>query len=118
MSIERKIAQRAERRARRTREKIHNRQGLPRVSVYRSLKQIYAQVIDDAAHKTVASYSSLEFKSAKGSKKDAAHKVGLALADRVKKLGFSAVIFDRGPYLFHGRVKEVAEGLREGGIKI
>jgi len=118
MSIARKISLRAGRRALRTREKIHNKQGLPRVSVFRSLKQIYAQVIDDATHKTVASYSSLELKSAKGSKKDVAHKVGVELANRVKKMGFSAVIFDRGPYLYHGRVKEIAEGLREGGIKI
>lgn len=117
MSIARKSALRAQRRALRARNKIHNKQGLPRVSVHRSLKQIYAQVIDDAAHKTLASCSSLELKT-KGAKKDVAHKVGLALADRVKKLGVSAVIFDRGSYLYHGRVKEVAEGLREGGIKI
>jgi len=117
MSTAKKTAQRAQRRALRTKKKIHNNQGLPRVSVFRSLKQIYAQVVDDVAHKTLASCSSLELKT-KGAKKEIAHKVGLTLADRVKKLGISAVIFDRGSYLYHGRVAEVAEGLREGGIKI
>lgn len=118
MSVQRKIKQRAQRRSLRTKNNLINAQGLPRVAVFRSLKHIYAQIIDDAAHKTLASCSSVELENLSGDKKGVAHLVGAALADRAKKVGITAVIFDRGSYLFHGRVKSLADGLREGGIKV
>jgi large subunit ribosomal protein L18 len=118
VSIERKIKKRTERRVLRTRKGLQAKQLLPRVSVFRSLKHIYAQLIDDLQHKTLASCSTLECKSLKGDKKAVAHGIGLKLAKKLKELGINAVIFDRGRYLYHGRVKALAEGLREGGIKI
>jgi large subunit ribosomal protein L18 len=118
VSVATKIDKRAQRRALRTRSHIQNKQGLPRVSVFRSLKHIYAQVIDDKAQKTLVSCSSVEVEGLTGDKKQIAHSVGKTLADRAMKLGISAVIFDRGSYLYHGRVKELADGLREGGIKV
>lgn len=119
MSLQRKVRQRAERRAARVRSKIHNEQGLSRVSVFRSLKHMYAQIIDDANHKTIASCSSLDLKSkVSGDKKEVAHLIGIELAKRAKALGIEAVVFDRGSYLYHGRVKSLADGLREGGIRI
>jgi large subunit ribosomal protein L18 len=95
--------------------------GRARLSVFRSSKQIYAQVIDDAAGKTLASASSLEkelretLKS--GGDSAAAGVVGKLVAERALKAGVSDVIFDRGGYLYHGRVKALAEGAREGGLK-
>ena len=118
MSVERKIMQRTQRRELRTRKNLINAQGLPRVSVFRSLKHMYAQIIDDAAHKTLISCSSVELKDLSGDKKSVARLVGATLAERAKKAGITAVIFDRGSYLYHGRVKSLAEGLREGGIKV
>lgn len=90
---------------------------LPRVSVFRSLKQIYAQIIDDAARKTLVSCSSLELKKVAGDKKAVAHKIGLELAKRAQAQGLSAVVFDRGSFLYHGRVQALADGMREGGLK-
>jgi large subunit ribosomal protein L18 len=90
----------------------------PRLSVHRTGKQIYAQVIDDAKGVTLASASSLDgdLKLKNGGNKDAAQKVGKLVAERAKKAGVSQVQFDRGGYLYHGRVKAVAEGAREGGL--
>lgn len=119
MSLQRKIQQRTERRAARVRGKIANEQGLARVSVFRSLKHIYAQIINDAEHKTIASCSSLSIsEKLPNGKKEIAHAIGLALAKQAKTLGIESVVFDRGSYLYHGRVKALADGLREGGIKI
>lgn len=118
MSVERKIKQRTQRRTLRIRKNLINAQDLPRVAVFRSLKHIYAQIIDDAAHKTLVSCSSLDLNNLKGDKKSIAHQVGAVLADRAKKAGISEVIFDRGCYLYHGRVQSLADGLREGGIKV
>ena len=117
MSIERKIKQRTNRRTLRTRKRMEA-SNLPRVSVFRSLKHIYAQLIDDNQQKTLASCSTLELKKEKGDKKTVAHNIGLALAKKAKDLGITEAIFDRGRFLYHGRVKALAEGLREGGIKI
>ena len=92
----------------------------PRLSVFRSSKQIYAQVIDDAAGKTLASASSLEktmretLKS--GADKAAATAVGKLVAERAIAAGVKDVVFDRGAYLYHGRVKALADGAREGGL--
>lgn len=92
----------------------------PRLSVYRSSKHIYAQVIDDAAGKTVAAASTLE-KDLKralktGADKAAAEAVGKVLAERALKAGVKSVVFDRGGYLFHGRVKALADAARESGL--
>jgi len=95
--------------------------GRPRLSVHRSEKHIYAQVIDDAAGKTLASASTLE-KDVKsslktGADKSAAAAVGKLVAERAVKAGVKDVVFDRGGYLFHGRVKALADAAREGGLK-
>jgi large subunit ribosomal protein L18 len=92
----------------------------PRLSVFRSSKQISAQVIDDARGHTLASASSLE-KAMRESMKtganvEAARRVGKELAERAKKAGVDKVVFDRGGYMYHGRVKALADGAREGGL--
>ncbi len=94
--------------------------GRPRLSVFRSGKHIYAQVIDDAQGKTVAAASTLDkdLKSSlkTGADKDAASAVGKLIAERSKAAGVTAVVFDRGSYIYHGRVKALAEAAREGGL--
>ena len=106
------------RRARRVRnhlKKVAN--GRPRLSIFRSAKNIYAQVIDDANGVTLAAASSLEGeKKAKGSDKDAAAKVGALVAQRAIEKGVKAVVFDRGGYLYHGRVKALADAARDAGL--
>ena len=89
------------------------------MSVYRSNKEIYAQIIDDVAGKTLAAASSRdkELNDASGTKSEIAELVGKNLADRAKKAGVEVVSFDRGGYLYHGRVKSLADGAREGGLK-
>ncbi len=107
-------------RRQRVRSALAVRAGLrPRLSVHRSGRHIYAQVIDDAAGKTVASASSLEKDARKstGATCDAAAAVGKAVAERAKKAGVSKVVFDRGGFLFHGRVKALADAAREGGLE-
>ncbi len=94
--------------------------GRPRLSVFRSSKQIYAQIIDDVKGVTLVSASSID-KDIKtslktGSDVAAAKAVGKVVAERAKKAGVTAVVFDRGAYLFHGRVKALAEAAREGGL--
>jgi large subunit ribosomal protein L18 len=93
----------------------------PRLSVFRSSKQIYAQVIDDEHGRTVASASSLEKAMREalktGATVEAARIVGKELAERAKKAGVAKVVFDRGAYMYHGRVKALAEGAREGGLE-
>lgn len=116
MSLRRKIAQSSRRRAARVRSKVVNT-GLPRVSVFRSLQHIYAQVIDDQVQKTLVSCSSLELELA-GDKKQKAHAVGVELAKRALDKKIEAAVFDRGRFLYHGRVKALADGLREGGLHI
>ena len=94
--------------------------GRPRLSVFRSSKQIYAQVIDDEKGVTVASASSLEKAMREqlktGATVDAARLIGKEIAERAKKAGVSKVVFDRGGYMYHGRVKALAEGAREAGL--
>jgi large subunit ribosomal protein L18 len=92
----------------------------PRLSIFRSSKHIYAQVIDDSASRTLAAASSLD-ESLRGNLKTGADKtaaaaVGKLLADRAKAAGVTAVVFDRGGYIFHGRVKALADAAREGGL--
>ena len=91
----------------------------PRLSVYRSNKEIYAQIIDDRSGKTIGAASSRdkEIASSKGNKTEIAKLVGKSIAEKATKAGIEAVSFDRGGYLYHGRVKQLAEGAREGGLK-
>ncbi|NCP23175.1 MAG: 50S ribosomal protein L18 [Erythrobacter sp.] len=106
-----------ERRRRRVRTALRNRAGgKPRLSVHRTGKHIYAQIIDDAAGKTVAAASTLGA-SGSGANVDAAQQVGKDIAAAAKKAGVTTVVFDRGGFLFHGRVKALADAAREGGLE-
>jgi len=89
----------------------------PRVTVFRSLKYIYAQIINDLIGHTLVACSSLELKNVVGDKKAVAYAIGNELAKRAKEKNIETVVFDRGRFHYHGRVKSFAEGLREGGIK-
>jgi large subunit ribosomal protein L18 len=107
------------RRAQRVRTRLKKvANGRPRLSIFRSSKNIYAQVIDDERGVTLAAASSLEGegKKAKGTDKDAAAKVGALVAQRALEKGVKAVVFDRGGYLYHGRVKALADAAREAGL--
>ena len=99
----------------RIRKKIVGTAERPRLSVFRSNKQIYAQVINDQAGVTLAAASSLGFE--KMNKTEQAKKVGLLLAEKAKAAGVESVVFDRNGYLYHGRVKELADAARKGGLK-
>ena len=102
----------------RQRRDINGTTERPRLNVFRSNKNIYAQIIDDVAGVTLCAASTLDAEfSGNGGNKEAAHKVGELLAKRAADKGISEVVFDRGGYIFHGRVKELAEGAREGGLK-
>ena len=105
-------------RHKRVRAKISGTPEMPRLTVFRSEANLYAQVIDDTKGVTLVSASSLEkgFEGP-GSNCEAAKKVGLAVAERARAKGIEAVVFDRGGYLYHGRVKALAEGAREGGLQ-
>ena len=109
------------RRRRRVRGRLRRKaKGRPRLSVFRSGRHIYAQVIDDARDATVAAASSLEkdlkAKLERGSDKAAAAEVGKLVAERAVAAGVKDVVFDRGAYLYHGRVKALADAAREGGL--
>jgi len=106
------------RRHARVREKVRGTAARPRLAVYRSLAQIYAQVIDDEAGKTLAAASSLDTKDSKTKKSARAKAVGTAIGERAKKAGITEVVFDRGGYRYHGRVKALAEGVRAAGVKV
>ena len=108
----RKSSQKRSQRVRTRLRKVAN--GRPRLSVFRSSKNIYAQVIDDATGVTVAEASSI--KDAKGSDKAAAERVGKLVAERALEKGVKDVVFDRGRYLFHGRIKALADAAREAGL--
>ena len=102
----------------RVRKKISGTAARPRLNVFRSTKHIYAQLIDDVAGVTLASASSMEkgFEGF-GGNKEAAKKVGMAIARKAQEKGISEIVFDRSGYIYHGRVKELAEGARDGGLK-
>ncbi len=105
-------------RHKRVRSKISGTSECPRLNVFRSASNIYAQLIDDVAGVTLASASSVDKEiEGYGGNKEAAKKVGQLIARRAAEKGISTVVFDRGGYIFHGRVKELAEGAREGGLK-
>ncbi|MGI9553897.1 MAG: 50S ribosomal protein L18 [Thermodesulfobacteriota bacterium] len=110
----------------RIRKKVSGTNDIPRVSVYKSTKNIYAQVIDDNSQQTIANISSLSpdvVKKIKNADKEMTRKVGISklvgvqLSELVKEKGFKKVRFDRGGYSYHGRIKALADGLREGGIE-
>jgi large subunit ribosomal protein L18 len=106
------------RRHRRVRAKVHGSAERPRLVIFRSNRGIEAQLVDDDAGKTLASASHLALaKSFKGDKTAQAEAVGKALAEAAKKAGVDTCVFDRGGYLYHGRVKALADGAREGGLE-
>ncbi len=104
----------------RVRKKIAGTSERPRLNVYRSLSHMYAQVIDDAAGNTLVSASTLDHaikeKISNGGNKDAAREVGKLVAERALAAGIKEVVFDRGGYIYHGRVKELADAAREAGL--
>ncbi len=101
----------------RVRAKIAGTSERPRLAVYRSLNNISAQIIDDVKGITLVSASSYEKEFETGGNKEAAKKVGKLVAERAVEKGITEVVFDRGGYLYHGRVSELADGAREGGLK-
>ena len=106
-----------ERRQKRVRMKIRGTSDKPRLSVFRSHQHIYAQLIDDGSGKTIVAASSFEIKE-KLKKAEMAKRIGNLIAEKAKKVGIGAVVFDRGRYRYHGRVQALAEGARDGGLKV
>ena len=102
---------------RRIRKNVYGTTEQPRLSVFRSNKEIYAQVIDDVNGVTLVAASSRENEVVKGTNVETANAVGKLVAERALKAGISTISFDRGGYLYHGRVKSLAEGAREAGLK-
>jgi large subunit ribosomal protein L18 len=99
------------------RSKVRGTADKPRLSVFRSNRGIYAQLIDDRSGRTLVSVASAHVESGgAASKKEQAEKVGAVLAERAKLAGIEKAVFDRGPYLYHGRVKALADGARSGGL--
>lgn len=103
----------------RVRNKISGTAERPRLAVYRSEKNIYAQIIDDVAGRTLVSASTLDkdFAEKVGSNKEAAKTIGTMIAKKAIEKGIEEVVFDRGGYVYHGRIKELADGAREAGLK-
>jgi large subunit ribosomal protein L18 len=101
----------------RIRKKIGGSVDIPRISIFRSNAEIYAQIINDNTKHTVLSVSSLKMKDLKGTKVEVAKQVGVALGKAATEAGIKKVLFDRNGYLYHGRVKALAEGAREGGLE-
>ena len=104
------------RRHKKIRAKVFGTADKPRLCVFRSEKHIYAQLIDDEKAKTIVTSSDLEFKKNRGTKVAKAKEVGKLIAKKAKDLKVEKVVFDRGGYKYHGRVRAVAEGAREGGL--
>ena len=119
MSTDHKVIRRQKLRWR-IRAKVSGTAQKPRLSVFRSNKDIYAQLIDDATGTTLASASSRhkDITAQSGNKVEKSMMVGRAIAEKAKALGLEIAVFDRGGYLYHGRVKAEAEGAREGGLKL
>ncbi len=113
--------QKRERKKKKVRSKIKAISNRPRLSVFRSLKHIYAQIIDDKKGHTLVSASSIEvlknLKEKKIKKKEIAYEVGKLLAKKAKKIGIKKIVFDRSSYKYHGRVKTLAEGVRKEGLE-
>jgi len=117
MDAKRKVQGR-KRRHNRVRKKVVGTAERPRLAVYRSNRHMYAQVIDDFAGRTLASASTLKDSESSDDRLSAAKAVGEAIADRAKSAGVTSVTFDRGGFRYHGRVKAIAEGAREGGLEV
>ena len=117
MSLLKKFKQKLRRRTLRVRSAQKSRGAKIRISVSRSINHISAQIIDDSKHATLVSYSSLNLEKPSGKKVEIAKQVGLELGKMAINKNISDVFFDRGCYLYHGRVKALAEGLREAGLK-
>jgi large subunit ribosomal protein L18 len=100
----------------RIRKKVSGTEQRPRLAVFRSNKSIYCQLFDDVSAKTIAAATSNEIKAEGLNKTEQATQVGKLIADKAKSLSVSRVVFDRGGYLYHGRVKALADGAREGGL--
>jgi large subunit ribosomal protein L18 len=111
------LRQRRERRHKRVRKDIFGTAERPRLVVFRSNRGIAAQLVDDVEGKTLAAASWLDKRGTKGAKTDQAAEVGKLLAQNAKKAGIQRVVFDRGGYLYHGRVKALADAAREGGLE-
>lgn len=116
MSLLKRLKRRVQRRTHRVRNTQVSRGAKPRIAVSRSLKHIYAQIIDDSKHMTLVSFSTVNLKELSGDKKMCAHRVGLELGKLALSKSIKDVFFDRGCYLYHGRVKALADGLREAGL--
>jgi large subunit ribosomal protein L18 len=106
-----------QRRHKRVRKKVVGTAERPRLAVYRSNRHIYAQIIDDFAGRTLAAASSLNGGGSSGNPKEAAKAVGRTVAGKAKDAGITKVTFDRGGFMYHGRVRALAEGAREGGLQ-
>ena len=112
-------SERRDRIKKRIRKVVKGTTSSPRLSVFRSNSEIYAQIIDDLTGNTIVTASSRDkdLKDAKGNKSEVSKLVGKSIADKAKAKGIETIVFDRGGYLYHGRVKSLAEGAREGGLK-
>ncbi|HEX6369211.1 MAG TPA: 50S ribosomal protein L18 [Longimicrobium sp.] len=112
--------QRRERRHRRVRAKVHGTAERPRLVVHRSINHVEGQVVDDVSGRTLVGLSTLDAalreKRGEMNKTEASHAAGKALAEKAREMGVTKVVFDRGGYVYHGRVKAFAEGAREGGL--
>ena len=117
MSLQKKLIQKRKKRAFRVKNSQVSRGLMPRLSVFRSLKQVYAQIIDDKSKKTLVSFSSLNLKDKSGDKKEIAKRVGLELGKLASEKSIEKILFDRGRFLYHGRIKALADGVREAGLK-
>lgn len=111
------VRERRERRHRSIRKKLSGTAARPRMNVFRSSANIYVQLIDDSVGHTMVAASSRETSAASGTKIERARAVGQLAAERAKAVGITSVVFDRGGYLYHGRVKAVADGARAGGLE-
>jgi len=118
VSLLRRLRERKRRRVLRVRSRQESRGSKLRISVFRSLKYIYAQIIDDNKQVTLLSFSSHHLKGDVGSKAEQAKKVGLELGKMAMSKNLTEVFFDRGGYLYHGRIKALVDGLREAGLKV
>ncbi|RJQ26996.1 50S ribosomal protein L18 [Candidatus Parcubacteria bacterium] len=116
MNVAKRMQIQKERRAHRVRAKVRGEANRPRLSVFRSNSYIYAQLIDDVSGTTLVSANSRELKN--GKSMEAATLVGKTIATRAKEKGITGAVFDRGGYRYHGRVKAIAEAVREGGIEM
>jgi|SRR5579859_2198898 len=111
------VRQRRERRHRSLRSRLSGSEQRPRLCVFRSSAHIYAQIIDDTARETLVAASSLDAEARDGTKTERARRVGELIGQRAKEKGIDTVVFDRGGFLYHGRVKSVADGARSAGLQ-